>query len=104
MAALIAMREREGGGPGHVHVEEGKERGVWAWTMRGRAAVVTRGRRAWALATGSRMGEAREGREGAGSWAGPQGGPHRSAREGERESTDRWVRAVRGPAFKWIKK
>jgi hypothetical protein len=32
------------------------------------------------------------------------GGPRLSARDGERERADRWVRAARGPGFKWIKK
>jgi hypothetical protein len=46
MAALIAAREIEGGGPGRVHVEEGKEKGLRAWMARGRAVAVTRDR--WA--------------------------------------------------------
>jgi hypothetical protein len=37
-------REREGGGPGCVYAEEGKERGVQAWMASGPVAVLGRTR------------------------------------------------------------
>jgi hypothetical protein len=101
MAAPIAARTRdiEGGGPGRIHAEEGKERG----SENGRRVV---GRRLRHTTIG--RGQQPEG-GGAGSHTREQGkgerelasGPHLSVREGgERKRADRWVWVARRPGFK----
>jgi hypothetical protein len=59
-----------------------KNGGVRAWTVHG----VMCGQQPKGGGAESHMGEAGEGREGAGRWPGPRGWPHLSVREGERES------------------